>query len=383
MEKKKIALFHSWIKSRGGAEKCVVEILKSKKLDVDVYTWVYDKEKTFEEFKKFDIKIVGSKFAKKISRTYLLRGLFFLNSFFSKIPLEKYDSFVVSTSGVGEFILFRNYKKGKTFAYIYTPLRDATKEIVKWNLKNRYKNLLKKMVYLFAVWFYKILEKISWKRIDFPIFISELSLERAEQRGLLKNKKAKIIYPPINVEKFKKLKLGKGDYFLYISRINPPKRQDILIKAWKNFVKKHPKENLIIAGSGENEKFLKKIKILAGNSKNIIIKTDLSESELSKIYANCKAVIFIPFMEDFGIVPFEAIALGKPLIAVDKGGYNKLIEKVPYYKIREFYSEEKMIKEISRVLEEFSKTKKKFQKIQNIGNNTHNFINKIEGILLK
>ena len=210
-EQKKIALFHPWIKSRGGAEKVVLEFLKSRKYNIDLYTWVYDKENTFEEFKNFHINIIAPKIAKKIARFYVLRGLFLPLSFFSKIPLNKYDLFLISTSGVAELITFRNHKPKKTFAYVYTPLRAATQEIVKWNLKNRYNNLFSKLIYLSAVRLYRILEKIAWKKIDFAMFISELSLERAKKRGLLKNKKIKIIYPPVDVEKFSKLKTRKGD----------------------------------------------------------------------------------------------------------------------------------------------------------------------------
>ena len=125
MKRKKIALFHPWIKSRGGSEKSVLEILKSRKYDIDIYTWIYEESKTFEEFKKFKINILAPKIIKKISRTYLLKGLFLPISLFSKIPLEKYEYFLISTSGVAEFITFRNYKPKKTYGYIYTPLRAA------------------------------------------------------------------------------------------------------------------------------------------------------------------------------------------------------------------------------------------------------------------
>lgn len=48
--KNKIAIFHPWIKSRGGAEKTVLELLKNFK-ESELYTWVYEPENTFEEFK--------------------------------------------------------------------------------------------------------------------------------------------------------------------------------------------------------------------------------------------------------------------------------------------------------------------------------------------
>lgn len=139
--KLKIALFYPWIKSRGGAEKVLLEIMKIKDFNFDLYTWVYDEKDSFKEFKNLKINVIGSNILRKLSKMKLLRGLFLPFSLFSKIPLEKYDYFLIYTSGTGEFITFRNYKKGKTIGYVNTILRDAYPEIVKWNMKNIYKNV--------------------------------------------------------------------------------------------------------------------------------------------------------------------------------------------------------------------------------------------------
>ena len=384
MKKQKIALFHPWLKSKGGAEKVVLGILKSKKYNIDIYTWVYDKENTFKEFQKFKINVIGPKISKKLSRLHILRGLFLPISIFSKIPLEKYDKFLISTSGVGEFITFKNYKKGKTYAYIHTPLREASDEIVEWNLKNRHNNFLKKQIYLTAVKIYKIFEKKAWKKLDVVIFNSELSFERAQKHNLLKNKKTAIIYPPIDVGKLNKLKIKKGNYLLYLSRINNPKRQDLLLKAWAEFIKKHPKEKLILAGNIENKKFFEKVQKLAKKTKNVEIKINPNEKEVLELYKNCKAVVFVPYNEDFGMIPFEALALGKHLIAVNKGGFAKLIEKVPHYhQIKEKENEREMIKEINNAFEKFLKSKIKAKKIKNLGNNIHKFKKEIEKVLIQ
>ncbi len=379
--KNKIAIFHPWIKSRGGAEKTVLELLKNFK-ESELYTWVYEPENTFEEFKKFKVNLIGNKFFRRFSHSNILRGLFLINSLFYKIPLKKYESFIISTSGVGEFITFRNYKPGRTYAYIHTPLREADKDIINWNIKNKYKNFFHRFIYRISIFFYKILERAAWKRIDHLIFNSELSLERAKKRDLLKNKKISVIYPPTDLDKLEKIKVENKNYFLYPSRINPPKRQDLLIKAWKVFSKKYPDEKLIIAGNLENKRYYEEIKKLSEECKNIEIKTNLDNKEFLRLYQGCKAVIFVPFIEDFGIVPFEALSLGKPIIAVDKGGYNKLIEKIPqYYKIKELYEEKKMINEINQVLEAFLKSKIRPKKISNLISNTNNFINKIDEVL--
>src|SRR4030042_6998360 len=100
----RVALFHPWIKSKGGAERTILEIIKSKNFKIDLYTWIYEPERTFEEFKKYKINIIAPKLGRFLSRNYLLRGLFLPIALFFNIPLEKYDKFLISTSGVAEFI---------------------------------------------------------------------------------------------------------------------------------------------------------------------------------------------------------------------------------------------------------------------------------------
>jgi len=381
--KKKLALFYPWIKSKGGSEKVILEILKSRKYDVDIYTWVYEPEHSFEDFKKFKINVIAPKFLKKLGKSKILRGLFFPASIFSKIPLEKYDSFLIYTAGVGELIVFKNHKRGRTYIYSNTPLRYASKEIVKWNLKNIYKNPFSKIIYLLSVKIYNFFERMAWKKIDRAIFISEVSRKRAIEKNLTGENLSKIVYPPVNFQNQKKGKSERGEYFLYLSRFNAPKRQDLLIKAWEVFSKKYPKENLVLAGHIENKKYFEKIKKLAKRSENVLIKPNLSDKEKQELYTKCKAVIFVPFKEDFGIVPFEALAFGKPVIGVDEGGYVELIRDHPqFFKIKELHSQEKMVEEINRCLENFLKSKSHPQKKIVFNKITsRNFIKELEKIL--
>ena len=85
-EKLRIALFHPWLKSKGGAERVVLEFLKNTIHEVEVYTWVYLRESTFSEFKQFNVKVIAPKFFENFSNKFILRGLFLFTSLFSKIP---------------------------------------------------------------------------------------------------------------------------------------------------------------------------------------------------------------------------------------------------------------------------------------------------------
>ena len=383
-KKEKIALFYPWIKSRGGAEKVILELLEDKSRNIDLYTWVYDPENTFKEFNNIKINVIASKLAKKISKGYLLRSLFLPISLFSKIPLKKYDIFLIYSSGLAELIVLRNYKPGKTYLYSNTPLRASCNEIKKWNLQNRYNNFLLKGAYLFATGFYGFLEKISWKKINKAIFISKLGFERAKNKNLLKNKKSGIVYVPVDLNKFKKLKQKKGNYFLYVSRFSLDKRQEVLIKAWSKFVKKHPEYKLILAGGIENKKYFEKIKSLAKKERNIQIKTNVTNKELLKLYQNCLAGVFIPFMEDFGIVPFEILATGKPLIAINKGGFVNLIKDIPQISwISEKYDSKLMINEINNSFKKFLKSKVNSKKIIIKKLSSTNFKKQLNSIILK
>lgn len=378
----KIALFHPWIKSRGGAERFVLEFLKHTRHDVDVYAWVYEKENTFDEFKKFRIKVIAPKIAKKFARSYVLRSLFFPLSLLSKIPLEKYDVFLISTGGLAEFITFRNYKPETTYAYVHTILRASYEEDIKWNLQYRYKDPFSKIVYAMAIRLYKFFEKIAWKRINVAVFNSEFSLERAKKHGLIERKKIYVVYPPIDLEKFKKIKTKKSNFFLYVARFGLAKRQDFLLEAWKMFVKEHPSYRLVLVGNVENKKFFERIKKLAQEIGGVEIKTNVNDKELLKLYANCLAVIFVPFMEDFGIVPFEAMTLGKPLIAVDKGGYVTLVKK--NYKNVIWIKEGKNLSlSIVKALNDFLKTQLKNKKIIIKDLEVKNFTKNIEKIIEK
>jgi len=145
----------------------------------------------------------------------------------------------------------------------------------------------------------------SSNRVDKFVAISRYIAERIKKNY---GRNSDLIYPPVDCSYFKPGLTNDG-FYLMVSPLAPNKRVDIAVEAFN--VIDLP---LIVIGSGQEECKLEK---MAG--KNIKLMGWQSDEVVREHYVNCKALIF-PGVEDFGIVPLEAQACGKPVIAYGEGG---------------------------------------------------------------
>ena len=131
-----------------------------------------------------------------------------------------------------------------------------------------------------------------------------------------------LYHPPPRAQQ---LRAGdQGDYIFYPSRLEPQKRQELLIEA-AQFLKTPVK--IVLAGGARDpkhyESLVRKFKV----AERICLRGFVSESEILDLYANALGVCYLPFDEDYGYVTLEAMLSGKPLVvAKDGGGAAELIE---------------------------------------------------------
>lgn len=143
-------------------------------------------------------------------------------------------------------------------------------------------------------------------RVDYYISISEIVKRRLWH--YLK-RESDIIYPPVDVSKYQ-CRDSEG-YYLFMSRLEVDKRPIEAIEACIN-----TNQELIVAGTGSIEKqLMSKYK----KNKNIKFTGYVSEEEKISLLSHCEALIFPSTAEDFGIVPIEALASGKPVICSNDG----------------------------------------------------------------
>jgi glycosyltransferase involved in cell wall biosynthesis len=119
---------------------------------------------------------------------------------------------------------------------------------------------------------------------------------------------AEVIYPPVDFDRFSASSQDAG-FYLMVTAFVPYKRVDLAIEAFNRLALP-----LQIIGSGPEEAALKR---LAGPTISFL--DNQSDDEVKAAYESCRALVF-PGEEDFGIVPLEAMASGKPVIAFGKGG---------------------------------------------------------------
>ena len=122
---------------------------------------------------------------------------------------------------------------------------------------------------------------------------------------------SEVLYPPVDTERFKWL--SDGDYYLSTARLEPLKRVDLIVEAFKHM----PDQKLIVTSGGSQLEALQK---LAGDAQNIEFTGWVSEERLAELVGHCKATIYIPKDEDFGISPVQSLAARKPVIGVKEGG---------------------------------------------------------------
>ena len=119
---------------------------------------------------------------------------------------------------------------------------------------------------------------------------------------------ADVIYPPVDVARFR-IEESPGEFYLVVSALTPYKRVDLAVEAANRLGCR-----LVIVGSGPEEA---RLRALAGPTVELYGWRD--DAETAELYARCRALIF-PTLEDFGITPLEAMAAGRPVIALGQGG---------------------------------------------------------------
>jgi glycosyltransferase involved in cell wall biosynthesis len=322
----KVALYYSSIYLKGGIEKVILETIKRSRHQWTIYTSHYDSANTYADFKNYEV-IELAKIPVTRDICSVLKAAFIILR--QKIDLEKFDVLMVHTDGLSDFINFRNNNK-PLVCFCHTPLRILfDKDYRSTYLANKGIG-----VHIFLglfSWPFRLASKFVWNRYSFVVANSGEVKKRILEGGLWSAEKLRILHPGIDFRAIKPSYVYEK-YYLVPGRIMWTKNIELAIEAFILFVKNQKGLDgfkLIVAGSlhFKNHAYYEKLIDLSRQANGRIeFRINISDEEYYRLFDRCYAVIFPSFNEDWGIIPIEAMAYAKPVIAVKGGGPKESIE---------------------------------------------------------
>ena len=297
----KIALVHDSMTEYGGAER-VLEEFHGMFPDAPIYTAVYDPDKFPARLRGWDVRTSWMDrlpFAHRLHRALFMLYPYAMNAF----DLDEYDLIISSSFNFAHHVV-----AGPTtrhICYCHSPARFL------WDAQNyarreRFGRFVRG-IHMLSLPRLRSMDRAAAQGVTAFISTSRLIKDRIRT---FYGRNSRIIPPAVEVESFSIAENPpKTRYYLMLMRLVPWKRPDIVIEACNRLGLP-----LVVAGYGREKEALIKA---AGPTVSFVGEVD-GEFK-AKLLADCAALI-LPSIEDFGITPLEAMASGRPVIALGKGG---------------------------------------------------------------
>ena len=294
----KVAIVTPWLLTFGGGEK-VVAVLAEMYPEADIFAMFRGKNVLPHGIEERTIKTSFLNRVPGISSLY--RPLIGLHPLaVDSLDLRGYDLILSCDAGLMKGVLADQH--AFHICYCHTPVRYIWD--LYWTFHQQAPRLLRP-IYTAVAQYVRSWDFSAAQRVD--VFIAN---SKYIQRRIFKyyRRSSTVIYPPVDTSDAY-IAPEHDDYYLSVGRLSHTKRLDVLIEACNRLGRR-----LVIAGQGREEQ---KLKALAGPT--IEFRGRVSDKDLPELYARCRAFLFAAD-EDFGIVPVEAQAYGRPVLAYGQGG---------------------------------------------------------------
>lgn len=295
----KIVLVHEWLTNLAGSEKVLLQMAETFP-EADIVVGVADPEFTDRILPGRSVRsLLSPRLPGVLQRWQHYAPLLWLAWRFAKIDA---DVVVISSHFAGHQACHRTV--GKSVVYYHTPMRiawkfDMEKRRVRWGTAKLLRFVIPVMQYLDRLPASKATRRLANS--------SETQRRIREFYGC----DSEILHPPIEPALLNQdMRMNAGSpYYLCFGRLVDYKRIDHAILACNKLGRR-----LVIAGTGPAEGALRSI-----SGPTIEFVGQVGETEKATWLANAQGLLF-PGLEDFGIVPVEAMTHGTPVVALGQGG---------------------------------------------------------------
>ncbi|MFD2032009.1 glycosyltransferase [Ancylobacter dichloromethanicus] len=297
----KVAIIHYWLVGMRGGEK-VLEALCRMFPQADIFTHVYVPEAVSPLLRSHRIRetsLARLPFARRLYQSYLP----FMPGALEGLDLTGYDLVISSEAGPAKGVIAA--PDAFHLCYTHSPMRYL------WDQYHTYRRgagLAARLMMPLLAPPLRVWDVTSAARVD--QFLANSNHVAARIRKYWR-REAQVLYPPVDVAAFFPGAEGRaGDFYLWAGELAPYKRPDIAIEAFRQL-------GMPLVVIGGPEKTRKRLE--AGRPANVSFLGKVDFATLRSHMARCKALIF-PGEEDFGMVPVEVMASGRPVIAYGRGG---------------------------------------------------------------
>lgn len=301
----KIAIFHDYFGAIGGGERVVTTLAEIFHGDI-----VTTDTNALENLQfKGNVISLGDTFKLPPIKQFTAQKKFY----FCNLS-DQYDFFIFS----GYWSHYAAHLNHPNLWYCYSPVRPFY-DLYDVFLQ-RQRNFFSRQAFRLWVYSMRWYDRRSIRDIDRIIAISQITKERIEH---FLQYKADVIYPPVDTSRFRFKE--SGDFWLSVNRLYPEKRIELQIESFRRM----PDQKLVIAGGfskGDHAEGYTK-RLLRNLPDNVRILGEIEEKELVDLYACCRGLICTALNEDFGLTPLEAMASGKPVVAVNEGGFCETVTR--------------------------------------------------------
>ncbi len=298
----RIALVHDWLTGMRGGEK-VLEVLCELHPDADILTLVHERgsvSPVIERHRIVTSPLQWLPFARRRYRHFLPLYPTLIEQF----DLDGYELVISSSHAAAKAVVPAG--RARHISYCHSPMRYAWDQFEAYFGEERVGPTASRWLYRPVLSRLARWDAATATRVD--RFVANSSHVAGRIRRYY-NRSATIVYPPVDTVFYHPDATVPSSHFLIVSALVPYKRIELAIDACRQ-----AGARLRIVGDGPDRGRLER---QAGPHVEFLGR--LSDEQIRDEYRRAAAVL-LPGEEDFGIVPVEAQACGRPVVALARGG---------------------------------------------------------------